>query len=94
MQKLPKLDPRLEKMVKFLTEDHLETVGGYPYDWDIIGKRLIIAGLDPGKDYAATSLSSFRVGDVLKWHDRAMLARQKDDLTWEEACYETWPENA
>ena len=87
------LNPRVVKMIKFLTESHLDAFGGYPYDWTIIGDQVVVAELDDGKDRQRTQLAIWTVPELLAWHDRAVAEQAADvECDWIDACLEAYPE--
>lgn len=63
---------KIERVLKWLTESHLEMHGGYPYDYFIDRQIVWIAALDGGKDRARTSLWSYRITDLVCWYDNAL----------------------
>ena len=67
-------DEIIDKIVEVLTEDHLETCGGYPYAYQYVGDdTLVVASLDYD---GATELEVFTKEALLEWVDemRAMFA--------------------
>jgi hypothetical protein len=64
-------EQRLDELIEFLTEDHLDTVGGYPYDYCWLEDKLIVAGLDAGKEYNRTQVEIYDRKQLLAWHKRA-----------------------
>jgi len=50
------------EVMEFLTESHLDTDGGYPYDWTQIDDTVVIATLDDGKEGNAAPSTTYRFG--------------------------------
>jgi len=81
---------RINTMIEFLTESHLDTFGGYPYDWLRIGDKFIIAELDDGKERNCTMLRTYKKSQMIAWCKRAEKYREKHTVTkFEECLYET-----
>lgn len=79
---------KLDYIIVFLTERHLDLYGGYPLDWAWIGNTLVVADLDDGKDRNRTELRQYERDKLIAWYDAARkLADGDDDMT--DALYET-----
>jgi len=73
----------LDACVELLTESHLETWGGYPYDYERDGDTLWIAALDSGKDNAATRLERHYITTILTFAFQAQKHAAEDgDEDW------------
>ena len=83
---------KLDKMIEYLTTGHLESFGGYPYDYGIFGKSLVVASLDDAKDRQRTSLDTYKIKDLLAWHDEATALAAEENLGWIDAVIATMPE--
>jgi hypothetical protein len=64
-------------MVDFLTRNHLEIEGGYPYDCLWVDDTLVVAGLDHDN---ATTISVYERDQLLSWYKRAELYRQEHQI--------------
>lgn len=81
---------KLKRMIAFLTESHLDSNGGYPYDFKWIGDTLAVASLDHDE---ATQLKTYERDALIAWHDRAVAYLKEDpEETWATACWETMEE--
>lgn len=67
----------IHDLITHLTESHLDLVGGYPYDFVWVGKRLFVAELDPGKDYARTRVEVYTRKQLDSWLHRARKYQEK-----------------
>lgn len=80
-------EEKTERMVQFLTESHIQTHGGYPYDYIIRGDVLFVAALDDRKERARTEAIAYSIAGLSDWYDRAAeYIRTSDDL------FNDWPE--
>lgn len=79
---------KIEAVIEFLTERHLECNGGYPYDYRIIGNHLIIAELPADLE---TRLSVYLLDRLPAWYDRAEAEREEmgEDFDLFEALADT-----
>ena len=85
-------DKRIEKVLEYLCESHLETVGGYPYDWIEYQGQYFIAELDGFKEYGATLIKQYSREQLLTWYEEAkQYRRETRNADWEEAFGETTP---
>ena len=83
---------RLDEIIEFLTETHLDTEGGYLYDHCWIGDTLVIAGLDPGKENLRTSIDTYTRRSLIAWHKRAEKFAAEHSKESSEVCFwETYP---
>jgi hypothetical protein len=81
---------RLDTMVEFLTESHLDVFGGYPHDYRWIGQTLVVADLDDGKERNATQLLVTNRSALIAWCKRAEKYQTKfPNSDIEECLYET-----
>lgn len=64
---------KLDRVIEYLTESHLEFHGGYPYDHGIIedAQTVIVASLDDSKDRLRTQLETYFIPDLMVWFDEA-----------------------
>jgi hypothetical protein len=69
MKKVKSRQKKLDLVLEFLTESHLEIDGGYPYDQAKIGSCWVIAGLSSD---GSTEIQAFEEDDLIDWYDRAM----------------------
>ncbi len=85
---------KLEKILEFLTESHLDCYGGYPYDAAKIGTTWIIASLDDFKDRNQTKLEMYKEDALVQWYDRAVeFHRENPKEDFETCMYETEEHN-
>jgi TorA maturation chaperone TorD len=79
-------DAVLDFMRRWLTERHLHTEGGYPYDSLWIGDQLIVASLSHDGE---TTIDVYERGHLLSWFYRALReVEEYDDIfyaLWENA---------
>ena len=66
-----KSDTRLEQIITYLTESHLELFGGYPHDYAWVGTTLVVADLDDRKERNQTMLKTYERRNLLEWYRRA-----------------------
>jgi hypothetical protein len=64
----------------------------YPDVVSVIAGHLVIAGLDPGKEYAAPTLTSYSPETAAAWYDAAAEYKRRHRGGWDEALLETEPE--
>lgn len=77
-------DEKVEAMLCWVTTGHLESHGGYPFDWHWCGDTLVVAGLDAAKD-CATEIVLYTRSQLLAWFDRAAEhMRHPDDWAYDE----------
>jgi len=81
----------LEKVIEFLTESHLDTYGGYPYDYEIHDDYLFVAELDDGKERAATLLKKYPIAALEAWYKEARKFKAEYKEDWTCAFFETMP---
>jgi hypothetical protein len=82
-------DEKLERMIKFLTESHLDVFGGYPYDCVWIGDTLVVASLDDFKERHRTQIEKYDRKKLIDWHDRAVEFVEEEGETMRTALWET-----
>ncbi len=93
------------RVIRWLTESHINAYGGYPYDFEIHAGKLFVASLDDGKDRNRTTIDVYDVKSLAAWYNDALsqLIQNRDSLEWPEkfsfdfgdwsgAFYETSPE--
>jgi hypothetical protein len=82
---------RLNTMIEWLTENHLDSLGGYPHDWKWIGNTLVVADLDDRKERNATLLVTYQKIELLRWCKRAekFMSERIDDMPFEDCLFET-----
>jgi hypothetical protein len=83
---------KLEIMVAFFTESHLDIHGGYPHDYIWIGDTLVIADLDDGKDRNRTQIVTYKRAKLLAWYSRAEhFSKKFPDESFSTCLHETYP---
>lgn len=97
-------EEKLERVIAFLTDSHLETYGGYSYDYVECCDVIYVASLDDSKERCRTLIESYRKEHLVAWYDLALAYLKEDeDLScdwvhegeydsfgdWIEAFYET-----
>jgi len=65
--------------------------GGYPPDIAFLPGHVVVAALDPGKDYYAPELKIYTNKEVRAWHKKAKQWFKQEDLAWDDAVYEAEP---
>ncbi len=81
----------VDDIIEVLTEGHLRSEGGYPYDYRWIGYHLVIAGHRGGSD-SQTELTVYTGKQMNEWAVEATEALEDYDGDKEEAILETTPE--
>jgi hypothetical protein len=81
-------EEKLDRVIQWLTEGHLESEGGYPYDYETHAGRVFIASLE---DDLETELLSYDLKALEKWYDRAA-AYVAEQAVRKKAAPEAWPE--
>jgi hypothetical protein len=86
---------RINTMVEFLTENHLDNHGGYPHDSIWIKDTLIIADLDDGKERARTMIVTYKKDTLIKWCKRAEKAKKDwwPNEDFATCLWETYPKS-
>ena len=80
----------MEKVIAVLTAGHLDSFGGYPYDWTEHEGKMFIASLDDGKDRNRTQIESYPLNELRAWEIRARRWREEEpDASWSECVNET-----
>lgn len=82
-------DKKIEKVIEHLTESHLETHGGYAYDYQWIGEYLVVAGLDDAKERNRTKIDTYHRGNIIAWYDRAEAFLKDNPVHLSDALFET-----
>ena len=80
---------KLERMIEFLTESHLDVFGGYPYDYEWVDDTLIVAALDDAKERHRTLIGKYNREELIDWYDRAVDMFETENETFETALWET-----
>jgi len=75
-------DDKLRVMQTYHIAGHLYGTGGYPYASEWIGEVLVVAGLDPAKDYEQTEICTYSRQSLLFHFDTA-LENYTDGMDWE-----------
>lgn len=84
MSKLTKKQ-KIDRVIQWLTEDHLFAHGGYPYDFEIHAGKLFVAGLDDGKDRCKTKIDVYSMASLPIWYDAAaryLSDEERDEPPW------------
>ena len=89
---------KIRRMIHYLTVEHLEFDGGYPYDYVIDRGVVHVAGLDVVKDLQATQITSYRLQDLVVWYDSAVqyivdYNQEREDDPDEELLSDEWLED-
>ena len=85
-------DDPMAALVAHLTEGHMETWGGYPYDWRWFGDELVVAALDPGKDHHATVIEVYEEGFLMRWAGDAVAYAEGEGCGFSDALRESRPD--
>jgi hypothetical protein len=91
---------KVKKLAAFLEEVSEESCrfdGEQPYPdvVSVVAGHLVVAGLDPGKEYAAPTLTVYRPETAVAWYEAALnykKSRRKTGCEWSEALMETEPD--
>lgn len=63
-------EQKLEKVIEFLTESHLDSDGGYPYDYSTHFRGyIVVASLEYD---GSTQIDVYKKRDLIRWYDRAI----------------------
>lgn len=84
-------EDRLNTMIEWITERHLDIHGGYPLDCTWIGKTLAVADLDDRKERNQTLLVTYKKNNLIQWCKRAERYRATSNptLNFDECLWET-----
>lgn len=89
-------DEKVDAVIAFLTESHLDTFGGYPHDYMEFRGWVIIADLDDGKERNRTVLRTYKRKTLIRWYDDAVSeyggSPDDEDSTFIDALFETQPD--
>lgn len=91
MKRLSPLET-LARILREASEQSCRDGEGAPYPdvVEVVGNHLVIASLDPAKEYAAPVLKTYSEEAAMAWSGRAYDHRQfNPDLTFPEALMET-----
>jgi len=72
----------------YLTEEHLERDGGYPYDHAVVHDKIVVASLDHN---GATRADVYDMDYLDRWNKDAAEYREENGCTWRDAISETQP---
>ena len=79
-------EEKRDRVIRYLTESHLDSEGGYPYDYDVFMGVVFIAGLDDAKERNRTELLTYNTQHLVDWYDRAA------DYITTVGCDDQWPD--
>lgn len=86
-------DDKVDALIVFLCESHLETHGGYPHDCMELRGWVIVADLDDFKDRNQTILRTYRRRTLIAWYDAAVrMMGEEPDLDIVSTLFETAPD--
>lgn len=98
---------KMDRVIQFLTQGHLESEGGYPYDYLEEGDVFYVAELDDGKERQATLIKTYSHKYLIDWYDRAHCYLSENNLShkwsscdggdfgdWSEAFHSTRTESS
>ena len=95
MVKPLKMKVDMDDLVEHLTESHVESCGGYPYDSEWVGELFIVAAFDDAKDRNRTELSIFTESAMRACVEKVNI--EMENGMWnnvEEAFWENLPDQA
>lgn len=77
-----------ERLFLYLTESHLDSQGGYPFDSAVIGEEFVIAAID---DQDQSHLYRYPIELLFVWHEQAAKYKKSTRCDWTSAFIETAP---
>ncbi len=77
---------KVDRVIEYLTEGHLHSDGGYPYDFVEHAGKIFVATLDDAKERNRTLICVYTIRQLETWYNRAVKHIKEWDLS------DKWPE--